>query len=246
MVNWNMSRGDLITTLLTIFGRATTARELTSIVSPNNPNQSNLDSELRYMMQQGKIVRTGGEKPDDPYYYYLAIRPSVNYFFVFQNKTYNSEIPGGYMGAPYGNKSHWRSMDDVKMGDVICSCYDQNIVTVGIAKSGCYDSPKPVEFGSDGDHWKNSGRSNTGYLFNFNEAAANVVMTAISNSGKPSSIAGKVTANKNQQKKPVVNKTLQMKIEDFNKHVHYGESEQLALVKQFVSDYTVAKLQKLG
>jgi hypothetical protein len=44
----------------------------------------------------------------------------------------------------------------------------------------------------------------------------------------------------------VVNKTLQMQIEDFNKHVHEGESEQLALVKQFVNDYTVAKLQKLN
>ena len=42
MANWNMSRAELITMLLIIFGRSTTARELTNIVSPNNPNQSNL------------------------------------------------------------------------------------------------------------------------------------------------------------------------------------------------------------
>lgn len=49
-----------------------------------------------------------------------------------------------------------------------------------------------------------------------------------------------------KKKKAIVNKTLQMQIENFNKHVHDEESEQLALVKQFVIDYTVTKLQKLG
>lgn len=39
-------------------------------------------------------------------------------------------------------------MDDIKSGDVIFSCYDQKIVAGSIAQSGCYDSPKPVEFGS--------------------------------------------------------------------------------------------------
>lgn len=82
MANWNMSRAELITMLLTIFGRPVTACELTNIISPNNTNQSNIDSELRYMLQQEKLVRTGEGKPDAPYYYNLKIRPSVNYFFV--------------------------------------------------------------------------------------------------------------------------------------------------------------------
>lgn len=81
---------------------------------------------------------------------------------------------------------------------------------------------------------------------NFNEVAADVVMTAISNSEKPSALTGKVTANKYQTKPPVANKTLKMQIAEFNKYVHDGEAEQVAMVKQFVSAYTVQKLQNLS
>ena len=86
MAKWNMSKTDLITTLLIIFGRVVTPRELTNVVSPKNSNHSNLDIELIHKMQQGKIVRTGAGKQDDPYCYDLAIRPSVNYFFLFQTR----------------------------------------------------------------------------------------------------------------------------------------------------------------
>lgn len=48
----------------------------------------------------------------------------MNYFFVFQNKTYYEEYRGGYLWAPQrGNtgrkESHWKKMKEVRRGDII-------------------------------------------------------------------------------------------------------------------------------
>ena len=43
----------------------------------------------------------------------------------------------------------------------------------------------------------------------------------------------------------MVNKTLQLKISEFDKNVHNGEAELLEKVKAFVSDYSVQKLTGL-
>ena len=47
------------------------------------------------------------------------------------------------------------------------------------------------------------------------------------------------------RKKNVVNKTLQMKIEAFDKTVHEGEDDAIEKVRAFVQDYTIKKLMNL-
>ena len=48
-------------------------------------------------------------------------------------------------------------MREISPGDLIFSFVDTRIVSVGIAKSYCWECPKPQEFGSVGDNWENVG-----------------------------------------------------------------------------------------
>lgn len=70
------------------------------------------------------------------------------YFFVFQNKTYDAERNGGYLWAPKSNDdgrtvSHWKLMKEVSVGDVIFHSVDKNIVAISIACSNCYSATQP-------------------------------------------------------------------------------------------------------
>ena len=42
-------------------------------------------------------------------------------------------------------------------GDLIFSLMDIRIQAIGIAQSYCWESPKPLEFGSAGQNWENVG-----------------------------------------------------------------------------------------
>lgn len=92
----------------------------------------------------------------------------MNYFFVFQNKTFDEESKGGYLWAPkYGNSgrrvSHWEKMKQVKNGDIIIHSYMKNIKAISIAKCDCYSANRPVEIV---DEWNNDGwRVDTQYYF---------------------------------------------------------------------------------
>lgn len=55
----------------------------------------------------------------------------MNYFIVFQNKTYNEERVGEYLWAPKLTATgreifHWSNMVKVKTGDIIFSMYKRN------------------------------------------------------------------------------------------------------------------------
>ena len=50
-----------------------------------------------------------------------------------------------------------RSMREVSPGDLIFSFMDTRILAIGIAQSYCWESPKPLEFGSAGQNWENIG-----------------------------------------------------------------------------------------
>jgi hypothetical protein len=45
-------------------------------------------------------------------------------------------------------------MREVAPGDVIFSFRDTRIAALGIARSYCYESPKPTEFGTAGSYWE--------------------------------------------------------------------------------------------
>ena len=48
-------------------------------------------------------------------------------------------------------------MREVAPGDLIFSFMDTRILALGIAQSYCWESPKPLEFGTSGQNWENIG-----------------------------------------------------------------------------------------
>src|ERR1035441_4246437 len=89
-------------------------------------------------------------------------KPCVRYWWVNQNQTFRQEIAGGYLWSPkrstHGARNpFYESMREVSQGDLIFSFVDTRITAIGIAKSYCWECPKPVEFGSAGQNWENIG-----------------------------------------------------------------------------------------
>jgi putative restriction endonuclease len=86
----------------------------------------------------------------------------MRYWWVNQNQTFRQEISGRYLWSPKRNANgarnpFYESMREVSPGDLIFSFVDTRIVAIGIAKSYCWECPKPTEFGSTGDYWENIG-----------------------------------------------------------------------------------------
>src|SRR6059036_3985810 len=83
-------------------------------------------------------------------------------WWVNQNQTYRQEIAGGYLWSPKRNANgarnpFYESMREVSPGDLIYSFVDTWIAAIGLAKSYCWECPKPTEFGSVGLNWENIG-----------------------------------------------------------------------------------------
>jgi putative restriction endonuclease len=86
----------------------------------------------------------------------------MRYWWVNQNQTYRHEVQGGYLWSPKRNANgarnpFYESMREVAPGDLIFSFVDTRILAVGIAQSYCWESPKPLEFGTAGQNWENIG-----------------------------------------------------------------------------------------
>src|SRR5438445_10659868 len=86
----------------------------------------------------------------------------MRYWWVNQNQTFRQEIAGGYLWSPKrnangGRNPFYESMREVAPGDLIFSFVDTRIAAIGIAKSYCWECPKPTEFGSTGQNWENVG-----------------------------------------------------------------------------------------
>lgn len=84
---------------------------------------------------------------------------NLNYFFVFQNKSYHEEYKGGYLWAPKCGKdgkrvSHWEKMKSVKRGDIIIHSYQKRIMDISIAKKDVYTANRPTELS---DEWQQEG-----------------------------------------------------------------------------------------
>ncbi len=82
----------------------------------------------------------------------------MRYWWVNQNQTYRHEIGGGYLWSPKRKANDQRNpfyeaMREVGAGDIVFSFYDTRIAAIGIARSYCYESPKPTEFGTTGANW---------------------------------------------------------------------------------------------
>jgi putative restriction endonuclease len=86
----------------------------------------------------------------------------MRYWWVNQNQTFRQEIAGGYLWSPKRNANgvrnpFYESMREVSPTDLIFSFVDTRITAIGIAKSYCWECPKPTEFGSVGLNWENIG-----------------------------------------------------------------------------------------
>jgi len=86
----------------------------------------------------------------------------MRYWWVNQNQTYRHEVQGGYLWSPKRNANgarnpFYESMREVAPGDLIFSFMGTRILAVGIAQSYCWESPKPLEFGTAGQNWENIG-----------------------------------------------------------------------------------------
>lgn len=69
----------------------------------------------------------------------------MEFFFVFQNRTFDREQQGGYLWAPDGCRAHWQKMRSVTCGDIIFHSYQRKIVAISIAKTDCYTARRPTE-----------------------------------------------------------------------------------------------------
>lgn len=86
----------------------------------------------------------------------------MRYWWVNQNQTYRHEVAGGYLWSPKRKANghlnpFYEFMREVAPGDVIFSFADTRIRAIGIAKSHCYECPKPLEFGTVGMNWEQVG-----------------------------------------------------------------------------------------
>lgn len=73
----------------------------------------------------------------------------MNYFIVFQNKTYKEEMRGRYLWAPQKTSSgqeifHWSNMTKVNYGDIIFSMYKRKLVSINIAHGKAIDAIRPL------------------------------------------------------------------------------------------------------
>src|ERR1700730_5139999 len=87
---------------------------------------------------------------------------AMRYWWVNQNQTFRHELAGAYLWSPKRNANgarnpFYESMREVSPGDVIFSFVDTRTAAIGIAKSYCWEVPKPVEFGDAGPNWENVG-----------------------------------------------------------------------------------------
>ena len=86
----------------------------------------------------------------------------MRYWWVNQNQTYRHEVAGGYLWSPKRKSNgqvnpFYEFMREVAPGDVVLSFKDTQICAIGIARSHCYECPKPAEFGAAGVNWSNVG-----------------------------------------------------------------------------------------
>ena len=85
----------------------------------------------------------------------------MRYWWVNQNQTYASEVPGGFMWSPKtkrngGRNQFYDNMRSVMPGDVIFSFCDTRIKAIGTAPGPAESSTKP-DFGASGASWADDG-----------------------------------------------------------------------------------------
>ena len=86
----------------------------------------------------------------------------MRYWWVNHKQTFRHEFSGGYIWSPKTKRGgalnrFYETMREVVPGDVIFSYAGGVIRGFGIAKTHCYTSPRPDEFGHIGEIWDDIG-----------------------------------------------------------------------------------------
>ena len=82
----------------------------------------------------------------------------MNFWWVNHKQTFRQEFFGKYIWSPKRKKGglinhFYETMREVAPGDIIFSFADAAIQGFGVAKTHCYTSPRPDEFGHIGQAW---------------------------------------------------------------------------------------------
>lgn len=85
----------------------------------------------------------------------------MRYWWVNQNQTYRTEVPGGFLWSPKtrsdgARNQFYDNMKDVVAGDVVFSFCDIRIKAIGVATGSAQTAPKP-DFGATGMNWSMEG-----------------------------------------------------------------------------------------
>ena len=85
----------------------------------------------------------------------------MRYWWVNQNQTYKSEVPGGFLWSPKtradgARNQFYENMREVAVGDVVFSFCDTRIKAIGVAVGRAETSPRP-DFGAAGANWSKEG-----------------------------------------------------------------------------------------
>jgi len=88
-------------------------------------------------------------------------RTNRRYWWVNQNQTYKTEVPGGFLWSPKTRtdgvrNQFYHNMTEVNVGDVIFSFCDTRIKAIGVAVGKAETSIKP-DFGDAGASWAKDG-----------------------------------------------------------------------------------------
>ena len=86
----------------------------------------------------------------------------MNYWWVNHSQTFRHEFFGKYVWSPKRKRNDqinpfYETMREVSPGDIIFSFADGAIKGFGMARTHCYTSPRPDEFGHIGQAWNEVG-----------------------------------------------------------------------------------------
>src|SRR6266404_8040247 len=86
----------------------------------------------------------------------------MKFWWVNHKKTFRQEFDGKYIWSPKRKQNghinpFYETMREVQGGDIIFSFAAAAVRGFGIARTHCYSSPRPDEFGRIGDMWHQIG-----------------------------------------------------------------------------------------
>ena len=86
----------------------------------------------------------------------------MNFWWVNHKQTFRQEFFGKYIWSPKRKRNNqinpfYETMREVAPGDIIFSFADGAVRGFGMARTHCYTSPRPDEFGHIGQAWNEVG-----------------------------------------------------------------------------------------